>query len=50
MEENTEELDSTTPKELVFQDVLKVVREFHGKALVTVLAIFRWWATMAAGS
>ena len=50
MEENPEEFYSPTPKELVFQDVLKLVREFHGKALVTTLAIFRWWATMASGS
>ena len=50
MEEDTEEFDSTTPKELVFQDVLKLVRKFKGKALVITLALPRWWVTMAAGS
>ena len=50
MEESPEDFDFPTPKELVFQDVLKLVREFDGKALVTTLALPRWWATMAAGS
>ena len=31
MEENPEEFDSPTPKELVFQDVLKLVRDFMAR-------------------
>ena len=55
MEETTEEFDSPTPKELVYQDVLNLVSVSKGKAIIIINTINplpspRLWATMVAGS
>ena len=40
MEETTEEFDSPTPKELVYQDVLNLVSVSKGKAITITITPF----------